>query len=247
MRDRPDADTAIHSGSSASRAEPPPDARFRRVLGALVVLILVLGFAYKTLNGRPSTVPLGIAGLGLGMSPERAREAFGRLEEIAPDAAGIDPGSQLPRLRGRGKLFDEPATCTLWFAIEHTLSKIECALDPKATKDEQQKAGRRVLVTLQKLYGSEREGSLATANHVWQNQRALLSLRLPEDVGSIVLVNTSAGHDSAVTELVAARKGEAERQRVAEERDALKKQLDDLQKLERERRESADAGDDAGL
>lgn len=246
MRDGQEAE-AIHSGSSASRAEPPPDARFRRVLGALVILTLVLGFAYKTLNGRPSSVPLGIAGLGLGMSPERARGVFRQLDEIPPDATGIDPGSQLPRLRGRGTLFDEPATCTLWFAIEHTLSKIECALDPKATKDEQDKAGRRVLVTLQKLYGSEREGAIASLNHVWRNQRALLSLRLPEDAGSIVLTNTMNGHDNAVTELVAAQKSEAERQLVAEERDALKKQLDSLQKLERERREPADAGQDGGL
>jgi hypothetical protein len=246
MRDREEAEAAIHAGSSASRAEPPPDVRFRRVLGALVVLLLIFGFVYKTLHGRPSSVPLGIAGLGLGMAPERAREVFRTLDELPPDAAGIDPGSRLPRLRGRGKLFDEPATCTLWFAIEHTLSKIECVLDPKTSKDEQEKVSRRVLVTLQKLYGSEREGGLGTANHVWQNQRALLSLRLPEDVGSIVLTNSLSGHDNAVTELVAAGKSEAQRQRIAEERDALKRQLDDLQKLERERREAADAGPDGG-
>lgn len=234
------------SGSSGSRAEPPPDVRFRRVLGALVILLLCFGFLYKTLNGRPSSVPLGIAGLGLGMSPERAREVVRTLHEIPPDPAGIDPGSKLPRLRGKSTLFDEPATCTLWFAIEHTLSKIECALEPKPNEDEQRKTGKRVLVTLQKLYGSEREAGLATLNHVWQNQRAVLSLRLPGDAGSIVLVNAVSGHDNAVTELVAAQKSEAQRQRVAEERDALKKQLEELQKLERERREPADAAGEAG-
>lgn len=242
MPSRRDADLAIQSGGSASRAEPPPDIRFRRLLGALVVLLLGFGFLYKTLNGRPSSVPLGIAGLGLGMSPERTREVVKNLEEVPPDPAGIDPGSQLPRLRGKTTLFDEPATCTLWFAIEHTLSKIECSLEPEPTKDERDKTGKRVLVTLQRLYGSEQQAGLATPNHVWQNQRAVLSLRVPEDSGSIVLTNTITGHDKAVTELVAAQKNEAQRQRVADERDALKKQLEDLQKLERERRAAADAG-----
>jgi hypothetical protein len=247
MPSSPEAELASHSGHSASRAEPPPDARFRRVLGGLVVLVLVLGFLYKMLNGRPSSVPMGIAGFGLGMSVERAREVLPGLTEIAPDPAGLDPGAQLPRLRGRVQVFEEPATCTLWFAIEHTLSKIECALDPEANADERQKTAERVLVTLQKLHGSEQPGSLATPTRVWQNQRATLQLHVPEGDGSVVLVNAASGHDGAVTELLAARKSAHEREVVTRERDRLKRQLEELKELERERREAGSAVADAGL
>jgi hypothetical protein len=242
MRSDPAADLSVHSDSSASRAEPPPARRLSRVLGVLVVLLVLGGFVWKALGTRPSSVPLGMAGVGFGMSAERVRETFGAMEDVPPDGpAGVDPGTQLPRLRVRTNVFEEPASCSFWFAVEHTLSKIECVLDPLPDARTQAKQQKRVISLLQSLYGLEQTSGADGRHHVWQNQRAKLSVAVPAEPGSVVIANVSSRHDAAVVEALATQKSTEQRDRIQKEKDELEKRLRELQRLEREREAATDA------
>ena len=228
-------DASMHPDATASRAEPPPPLRSRRFIGAFVLAVVALGLGLKLLGERPSNVPDGIGGLRFGMSPAEARQTVSSVEDLPPSTLPTtDPSEELPHLRGRAPVFDEPATCTLWFAVAGGLSKIQCALDPLPSRDSTDRVSQRILVTLRNLFGEERRTGADGAYYLWQNDRASLQLMMPRQSASIVITNTLRDHDGAVARLTAASAEKAKLDEVLEEREALKERLEELKKLQRE-------------
>jgi hypothetical protein len=222
-----------------SRAEPPPERRRALAIGLVTVVLVSVALVVKLLASRPAHVPLGIAGFRLGADVEAAQKVLPSLAPAPPlpavmnQVAGFEV--KYPRLAGKSLLFDEPAKCTLEFAVEGTLSRIDCEVDPLPSAELQENAARRVLKTLRALYGGE---SSSRPNFwEWRNAEARLSLYVSdakEPSAVIRLSNVGARHDRAVGELV-----EAERRRVL---DDAKRVLEERKKEVERIREELDAG-----
>lgn len=195
---------------------------------SVVIKVFAVGFALLALLGyamfSPSSssssssheanVPMGLLGLRFGMSVAEAQRALPEIALTKQDRPSAR--APYPELKVRTILLDEPATCDLDFGVAEGLSKIECAIDPFATKARHDEVMGRMLAALRKSYGNEssstKSDEAATTSWSWDGKASSLYLNGHYEIlglfgfpampgsspqSSLHVTNTSSEHSAA--------------------------------------------------
>ncbi len=240
---------------SRSRAEQPPSSRFTAVLGGIGLAVVAAGILFTALRDRPARVPHGLVGVEFGMTEAMVKQKIPGLEP-APKAGFVGlAGNEAegpPRLSGKTLLFDEPATCTFTFAVDDTLSKIDCLVDPLQSREAHQRTLQKLLLTLRKLYDTE--SSVNGETWTWKNPEARLWVRSdfeeqtsflgPSTPKSVIEVaNTWSEHDTAESKRYLERsKREAAQRKADRAAEVARRAKERAAEIERLRRAQSDGG-----